>query len=244
MLRAHERLQLPVTVAEHGGLYRLDGLGVVQGCRRLPRRSVVGRPLEMNRPSPCLGARGAEQLCVAQLDRLVLDGSKDPVRHPPRLGPCLSIVERGPQHAPPRRWRWADLVEQQQWPAFREEQYRVPGRMPHAVRLDAVGDFHRRCPTALDLAGQPDADVRMALPRSSKPRGDQAGRRLDDRRRVAGGGGRGVGDELGEDDGGIRLAGQRARQAADDEEREEPHSPSRNQVGNHFIPRPPTITVL
>ena len=78
------------------------------------------------------------------------------------------------------RGRRADFVEQQERPGFGLEQDRVPGGVAQRRRLDAVGDFDGRRPTAVFLAREPDADVGMssrACRRTRPRRGRWASRR-------------------------------------------------------------------
>mgnify|MGYP001258168406 CR=1 FL=1 len=91
---------------------------------------------------------------------------------------------------------------------LRLKEHRIPGGMPdhRAIRegmLNAVGHFHTFRPMTIDLAGDPDADIRVLFMRASEPRADQPCGGLDNGGRMNLRVGAGVVDELGSEDGGL-----------------------------------------
>ena len=174
----------------------------------LPGEAVVPATLEMDLPGrpglQSFGTAAAEDGAILELDGLVLDGAEDAVRQPPRRPPGLAVVLAEADHAPPFDGIGADLIIELQGAFLRAEQHGIPTGVSLAVRLDALGDLHRRRPLAALLPRHPDGDVGFTFGFAREPgryHGPVA--RLDDRRGMAAGHGIGLEDELGADESGF-----------------------------------------
>jgi hypothetical protein len=88
-------------------------------------------------------------------------------------------------HSPPGVRLRADFEEEMQRAVRLLEEDGVPAGMSRTVGLNAVEDFDGLRPTIPTAARDPDADVLVSFVGTGEPRGDEAGRRLGDGRRVA-----------------------------------------------------------
>jgi hypothetical protein len=151
----------------------------------------------MSPPAQMLGAGRTEQGAIVEDYRFVLDRPEDPARQPPGRRPSAPAICRGGQHAPPAPRARPDLVEQQQRPACRLMQHRVPAGLRPTAPVRAPRHLDRRGPLRIRLTREPDADAGVSFARSPEPSGHHPLGSLRDGRSMGRGERRFFEDELG-----------------------------------------------
>src|SRR5581483_8156356 len=161
----------------------LNGLDLLARSRgrwryRCPCPAEIGGSFEVNAPARILGACGAQQIAVEELNGFVFDGAQDSIGQSGRIAPGLAHVCRGSEHTPPFARAWTDLVEEKQWTIGGLKEDWIPTGLPFAIGLDSVRHFHNFRPFPFNLARDPDSHIRRPLVLPAEPGTDQSTRRL------------------------------------------------------------------